>query len=92
MAKTVRVYMRVQPEVFAALKTMAKRGGFRSVPNFAMTWITRMVREACIASGEVERGATPHDEIAEMFNEFTDAQAPRYGMRTKRTRRYEPKS
>lgn len=92
MAKTVRVYMRVHPEVFAALQTMAKRGGFRSVPNFAMTWITRMVREACIANGEAERGATPEDEVTEMFREFTDARAPQYGMRTKRTRRHEPKS
>lgn len=92
MAKTVRVYARVLPEIHKALHTMAKRGGFRSVPNFAATVLTRMVREACITRGEVERGATPEDEIAEMFNEFTDAQAPRYGQRTKRTRRHEPKS
>lgn len=118
MAKTVRVYARVLPEIYRGLEEMAKRGGYRSVPNFVTTLLNRMAieaagRDAADISGGF-RGATPplyeigvmfgrdadamppddegdmlHDEIAEMFGEYTDAEAPRYGERTKRTRRTE---
>ena len=118
MAKTVRVYARVLPETYRGLEEMAKRGGYRSVPNFVTTLLSRMAigaagRDAADISGGF-RGATPplyeigvmfgrdadamppddegdmlHDEIAEMFGEYTDAEAPRYGERTKRTRRRE---
>lgn len=94
MAKTVRVYARVIPEIHQALQTMAKRGGYRSVPNFVTTLLNRMVYTATArqeAWREEERLHTPtaEEEIAEMFGEYTDAQAPRYGERTKRTRRTE---
>ena len=93
MAKTVRVYARVIPEIHQALQTMAKRGGYRSVPNFVTTLLNRMVYTATARQEawreEARRIPAPEEEIAEMFGEYTDAQAPRYGERTKRTRRTE---
>lgn len=104
MARTVRVYARVLPEIYRGLEEMAKRGGYRSVPNFVTTLLNRMAYTAAArqearreearreeAWREEERLHTPtaEEEIAEMFGEYTDAEAPRYGERTKRTRRTE---
>ncbi len=86
---------------------MARRGGFRSVPNFAVTLLSRMAIEAAgrgamplatadmfgrhaeAMPAEEEEADMFRDEIAEMFGEYTDAEAPQYGERTKRTRRTE---
>lgn len=94
MAKTVRICVRVLPELHEALQEIARRGGFPSVPNYVTTLLTRMVRKAAEtqeAWREEERRHKPtaEEEIAEMFGEYTDAEAPRYGERTKRTRRTE---
>lgn len=109
MAKTVRVYARVLPEIYRGLEEMAKRGGFRSVPNFAVTLLSRMAIEAAgrgamppyeaadmfgrhaeaMPTHEEEEADMLGEEIAEMFGEYTDAEAPQYGERTKRTRRTE---
>lgn len=94
MAKTVRVHVRVLPEIYQAMQTMTKRGGYRSVPNFVTAMLNRMVyaaNERQAAWREEARLHTPtaEEEIAEMFGEYTDAEAPRYGERTKRTRRTE---
>lgn len=94
MAKTVREHVRVLPEIHQALQTMANRGGYRSVPNFITTLLTRVVRKAAETQAAWREEARLHaptaeEEIAEMFGEYTDAEAPRYGERTKRTRRTE---
>lgn len=72
---------------------MAKRGGYRSVPNFVTTLLSRVVYTASERGAawreEARRIPAPEEEIAEMFGEYTDAEAPRYGERTKRTRRTE---
>ena len=86
MAKTVRVHVRVLPEIYQAMH--------RSVPNFVTAMLNRMVyaaNERQAAWREEARLHTPtaEEEIAEMFGEYTDAEAPRYGERTKRTRRTE---
>lgn len=93
MAKTTRIHVRVLPEIHQALQTMAKRGGYRSVPNFVTTLLSRVVYTASERRAawreEARRIPAPEEEIAEMFGEYTDAEAPRYGERTKRTRRTE---
>lgn len=74
---------------------MAKRGGYRSVPNFVATLLCSIVYTASETQAawreEARRTPAPEEEVAEMFNEYTNACAPQYGQRTKRTRRHEPK-
>lgn len=84
--KKKRIYVRVPEEVYDGLAEMQKAGGYRSVCSLAHALLTQLV--ARYGDGEQRERPPVSDEeqIAEMFRELGDAEAPRYGMAKQRRR------
>ena len=85
--KKKRIYVRVCEEVYDGLAEMQKAGGYRSVCSLTHALLTQLV--ARYGDGEQRERPPESDEeqIAEMFRELGDAEAPRYGMAKQRRRR-----
>lgn len=88
-AQRRRLYTRISTELYEEIRGIAVAGGYRSVHQLVTEILKQISSKAKAARRELCEPDVA-DEIDDMFAEFTDHQAPTYGLGKRQEGHREP--